>query len=467
MTDSFLRKVKTTIEKYQMLTPADIILVGVSGGPDSIALLHILNLLRKDYRLGLFVVHINHMFRGEEARREAQYVAELAKNWGLDYRVLEKDIPMLIKQQGLSPQEAGHLVRKQIFLEIGREIRADKLALGHHADDRAETVLLHLIQGTGLEGLAGMPPRSGWLIRPLAETYKREIISYCERNNLNYCLDPSNKKPVYLRNKIRLELLPYLKENFNPQMVESLVRLEDIVVEENRYLEWEVNKKFENVLTIEKKGNIILKREKLAQEQLAIQRRIIRKAYNLLRPQEQGLSFAHVEQVLNLIKSKEGAKQLNLPKNIIFRINYDRLEFFDLALNPSSKAAPFCYCWEIPGELKIAEKVTLKATYPDQPGVSDDFYEVVLDGDKIPSALTVRQRKPGDRLKPLGLSGTKKLKDIFIDRKIPREERDGLPVVCADEEIIWLPGITINDKFKVNSSTKCYLKLELVKDEFV
>ncbi|MGI6225766.1 MAG: tRNA lysidine(34) synthetase TilS [Peptococcales bacterium] len=468
MSEHFLRKVKTSIKKYQMLAPEDTVLVGVSGGPDSIALLHVLNLLRTEYRLSLFVVHVNHMFRGEEAKREAQFVADLAQNWGLGCSVLEKDIPKLIIDKGLSPQEAGHLVRKQVFQEIASEIGATKLALGHHADDRAETVLLHLIQGTGPEGLAGMPPKSGWLIRPLAETYKQEIINYCESNGLIYCLDPSNKKPVYLRNKIRLNLIPYLRTDFNPQIVESLLRLEDIVIEENRLLEEIVNNKFKSVLTLEEKGNITLSRDKLLNEPLAIQRRIIRQAYNLLRPEGQGLSFVHVEQVLDLCKAQEGAKKLNLPRGVIFNLSYDRMQFYDLEFKCLACADDFNYSWEIPGTIRLPEGKFLKASYHNQkPAVGKNFYQVNLDGDRITSPLTVRQRKPGDRLRPLGLDGTKKLKDLFIDRKIPKDERNHIPVVCFKDEIIWLPGITINENYKVTFSTKCYLKLELVENELV
>jgi len=468
MVDRFLHKVKTTIEKYRMLASGDVVLVGVSGGPDSIALLHILYLLKEEYRLTLFVVHVNHMFRGEQARREAQYVAELAQEWGLGYRVLERDIPRLIHEQGLSPQDAGHQVRKKIFQEIGQEIGAQKLALGHHAEDRAETVLLHLIQGTGPEGLAGMPPVSDWIIRPLAQSYKEEIIDYCRSNNLNFFLDPSNTKPVYLRNKIRLKLLPYLKEEFNPQMVESLVRLEDIVVEENRYLEEQSHTALENVLTQAEKGKIIISTEKLAQQNIALQRRVIRKIYNLLRPEEQGLSFTHVRQVLVLTEENKGTKKINLPQGIIAQKSYDRLEFWDTELKAFSGPESFHLRWDIPGSLRLPNNMTLTAGYTDlRPETVKGFFRVVLDGEKITPPLTVRTRKPGDRIQPLGMAGTKKLKDIFIDLKIAREERDSVPLVCDGEEIIWLPGITINDKYKIGSHTKCYLQLELVKDEYV
>lgn len=463
MKDTFLRKVKNTIEDYQMLSPNDVVIVGVSGGPDSIALLHILNLLKEDYSLTLFVVHLNHMFR-EEAREEAQYVADLAEKWGLGYKIFERDIPKLSKEKGLSPEEAGHKVRKEIFHQLGQEIGATKLALGHHAEDRAETILIHLIQGTGPEGLAGMPPTSGWLIRPLAQCSKEEIVTYCRDKAVAFYVDKSNEEPVYLRNKVRLNLLPYLKKDFNPQMVEALVRLEDIVVEENRYLDYESNKVLEKIMIKKERSGITLNRGKFLQEHLAIRRRVIRKAYNLLRPEEQGLNFINVEQVLDLAHLKSGTKQINLPKGIVLKVIYDRLELIDSELKQPEEREFFCFSWEVPGTVTLKEGEILKGTFLTfKPDITKGFLEVILDGDKIKTPLTVRRRKPGDRIKPLGMAGTKKLKDLYIDRKIPQEERDNIPVVCSGEEIIWIPGITIHEDYKVNSATQNFLKLELGK----
>ncbi|KJS19036.1 MAG: hypothetical protein VR72_20020 [Clostridiaceae bacterium BRH_c20a] len=468
MTDTFLERVKNTIEKYQMLAVKDVVLVGVSGGPDSVALLNILFLLKEKYQLNLFVVHVNHMFRGMQAQREAEFVAELAESRGLGYRIFERDVPKLIREEGLSPQEAGHRVRKQIFQQLGQEIGAQKLALGHHAEDRAETVLLHIIQGTGLEGLAGMLPVSGWTIRPLAQTYKDEIINYCKENGLTFYLDPSNKKPVYLRNKIRLELLPYLKKELNPQIVESLVKLENIAAEDNRFLDELTEKLLPGFLISSQKGKLILSTVKLNGEHLALQRRILRKVYNVMRPEEQGLSFNHVERLLELCQAAKGAKQLNLPRAIVVKKNYDYLEFLDEEVHSPEKTEGFTILWEIPGRVELHKHITFNAFYTStKPIVFKDFYQVTLDGDKIRSPLIIRQRKPGDRIKPLGMEGTKKLKDIFIDQKIAKEVRDEVPIVCCGEEIIWLPGITMHNDYKVSSNTKCYLNLELVKDEYV
>ncbi|MDK2823029.1 MAG: tRNA(Ile)-lysidine synthase [Clostridia bacterium] len=467
---SVFEQVKKTIEKYNMLAVNDIVLVGVSGGPDSVALLHILYSLRLLYNLKLYVVHVNHMFRGDEAKIEAEFVAKLAQGWGLDYRIFEKNVPALMQKKGLSPQDAGHQVRKQIFSDLRQEFDATKLALGHHADDRAETVLLHLIQGTGLDGLASMPPVNDWIIRPLAQVSKKDIINYCVENKLSYCLDPSNQKAVYLRNKIRLQLLPYLKEEYNPRMVGTLNKLEDIVFVENNYLDEQVEKILKKVLIKEERGKLKVSIEELTKQHLAVQRRLIRKLYKLLKPGEQNLGYTHVEKVIEISKSKEGAKDSNLPNNILVRKGYEYLEILDLEKVSPCKQEEFSFTWQIPGKLVIPTLgILLKAYCTDiMPGnIPKDFTKIVLDGHKISSPLVVRQRKPGDRIQPLGMQGTKKIKDIFIDLKIEKEKRNAIPVICWEGEIIWLPGITMNEKYKVTSGTKCYLNLELVKGEYV
>lgn len=459
--DFLFERVKNTITKYQMLDPGDKVLIGVSGGPDSIALLHILKRLQPEYSLELFVVHLNHMFRGEEAEREAQYVARVAKEWDIPCQIFTEDVKAFAEKEGLSSQDAGHKIRKGIFKKLKEERGFTKLALGHHGDDRVETLLIHLIQGTGLEGLAAMPPKNGWLIRPLAEVGKQEAISYCQRNNLIYCLDPSNAKDVYLRNKVRLNLLPYLERDFNPNIVENLLKLKNIVEEDNDYISERVKEATSKVLRPSREGRKIVELELLQLEPLAIKRRIIREIYSLLRPHSQGLAFNHVEQVMDLASFNRGLKKIDLPLNVLVQKGYTTLEFIDHSyISPEKKK--FNYQWKIPGELLIPEcNLVLRAYYSEKkPTENKGFYRVIVDGDKISPVLSVGSREAGDRLQPLGMAGTKKLKDFFIDRKIDQEIRDSIPVIRAGKTIIWLPGLTISDSIKITSDTKNYLILE-------
>ena len=213
----------------------------------------------------------------------------------------------------------------------------------------------------------------------------------------------------------------------------------------------------EDILIKREKGGLILNKDKLIQKHLAIQRRVIRKAYNLLRPEDQGLSFIHVEQILDLVRSNQGSKQVNLPQGIIFKVVYHRLELIDSRLKPEKEKKSFNISWDIPGTVKLGENKILKGTFlSSKPNITEGFLEVVLDGEKITTPLIVRSRKPGDRLRPLGMKGTKKVKDVFIDKKIPKEIRDLIPIVCSGEDIIWLPGITINEDFKANSKPNVF-----------
>ncbi|MFZ5945254.1 MAG: tRNA lysidine(34) synthetase TilS [Bacillota bacterium] len=466
---AFLKKVINTIEKYNMLEKKDTVVVGVSGGPDSIALLHVLNQIKEEYSLRLFVVHVNHMFRGEQAKKEADFVASFAKNFENEYKLFEKDVPALIKETSLSPQDAGHRIRKQIYSQVRQEIGATKLALGHHADDRAETILLHLVQGTGLEGLAGMTPVRGSTIRPLAEVSKKEILDYCQTNGLPYCQDPSNNKPVYLRNKVRLELLPLLKEKFNPQIIDNLIKLEEIVSAENDFMEEAGEEFLRRILVTRKEGKIRLSIKEFSKGASALRRRAIRKAYSLLRPDEQGLAFVHVENIIKLIQRQEGTKRLDLPRNILVLKSYEYIEFNDLERNGQETPSQFNLNWLVPGQVCLPFKgIALNAFFADTlPQTTGKFDKIALNPQQITSPLQVRNRKPGDKIQPWGMAGTKKVKDIFIDLKIPQQERDFIPLVVMGNEIIWIPGITLNEKYRMKTKEEGYLIMEMLKGEYV
>ncbi len=470
MSLDFWELVLKTITDYELLQKGDRVVVGVSGGPDSMALLAVLRSLKEKYDLTLHVVHVNHMFRGQQAREEAEFVAKMAEKWGLTWSIFERDVPALSKKQGLSPEEAGHKVRHEIYRQVGEKIGATKLALGHHADDRAETILLHLIQGTGLDGLAAMPPRHGWLIRPLARVNKEQILDFCKRESLPYRLDPTNTEDIYLRNKIRLSLLPCLQKEFNPQIVKNLLKLEDIIWAENSFWENLLEKTLPEIMLEQTKDKIKIDLEKFNLLDLALKRRTVRKLYKMLKPEFQNLGYTHVEKVIEICKKKKGLQKFLLPEQVLLKKSYTYFELIQTDKKEKRKPEEGLYLiWEIPGELLLPkQQKLLKAYYSAKPPrLKGDFFKVVLDGDKIKSPLIVRTRQPGDRIRPLGLGGTQKLKDYFINRKIERDVRDLLPLVCQENEIVWLPGLTINDDYKVSPGTKKFIVLELVDREYV
>lgn len=467
----FIDKVKKTIQKYNMLSRGDKILAAVSGGPDSLALLYILKYLRAEYSLEVYVVSINHMFRGEQGRKEVEWVAELSHRWGMTCFTYHQNIPEIISKQGLSPEEAGHIVRKKIYNNLRVKYKFDKLALGHHAEDRAETILMHLVQGTGLKGLASMPPKFNWVIRPLAEVTKKEILDFCQEENLPYFLDPTNKEDIYLRNKIRLKLLPLLKEELNPNIIAALLRLEDIVLEDNDFLEKYTDSQAQGMLIKEEDDTITIDLQKFNKKHLAIRRRIVRNIFQRIKPSSQGLSFVHVENIIKIAQNKKGRQEFSLPERITVEKTYDRLIFRSrkkTIKKPSDTNEEFL--WHIPGNLTLAlESGELKGYYTlERPAIkSRDFFIVILDADKVANPLLVRKRQPGDRIQPLGMEGTKKLKNFFIDKKVEREKRDKIPLICSGGEIIWIPGLTMSEKVKPNKGTKKYLVLEFLREQDV
>ncbi|SMB86222.1 tRNA(Ile)-lysidine synthase [Desulfonispora thiosulfatigenes DSM 11270] len=464
---NFVKKVEWTIKKHTMIQAKDKILVGVSGGADSLALLYVLKELKQKHDFELGVVCVDHMFRGEESKKEALYVQELATKWGINSYVYEKNVPKIIKKTGLSPEDAGHKIRHEIYNELKGKYNYTKLALGHHAEDRAETVLLHLVQGTGLKGLASMPPVFNWMIRPLAEVTKQEVIDYCQKEKIIYHQDPTNEQKIYLRNKIRLDLIPYLQKELNPNIVEALLKLENIVEVDNKFLENYTKKIKKEVLSSSQNDNIIIDLEKFNKLDLAIKRRILRDIYQNLRKDTQGLSYHHVENIIELSLNKKGAKSINLPQGIIVKKSYTSLIFTQNkkeSVVEKNREIPV----NVPGKTIIpGEDIIIEAFLSDKMIKSKDYYQVVVDRDKLPSPLTIRKRKPGDRVHLLGMEGTKKLKNFFIDRKIEKEKRDQINLICSGDNIIWIPGLALSNQVRVTNETKNYLILQIKSKEIV
>ena len=544
-------KIKKYIRKKKLLQTGDKILVAVSGGADSVALLDILDCLVAEYKLSLHVVHLNHLFRGEEAKEDARFVREIATKRGLPFSSLTFDVPAYCAKYRLSPQDAARRVRYGVFLQIARRVGANKMALGHHRDDQVETLLLNLLRGTGTGGLTGMQPVRTWgkrqedkhLIRPLLEVSRTEIEDHLSRGHLSFRLDKSNLKEVYLRNRVRLNLLPLLKEEYNPSIDKALLSLSSIISETEDYLEektqqvwkkvflagqingkWEVGSgRLDAGRGVRSKGrgvesekwgekkNANLRREDFLRLHPALQTRILLRLWEYLFPRGKGLGYRHIESLRNLIVVGKTGSSLALPGKIKAELSYGCLSF----RNPMEAAAEIHFSptkIKIPGETVLPEqKVKLTAFVFARKKITGPFasgMEADLDYDTVSpflGELTLRRRLPGDRFHPLGvrgnkkiedflidrktsrdlrptsnpfdslfarsgqalplptsnLNGSKKLKDFLIDKKVPREKRESLYLAAAGEEIFWVAGLEINDKYKVTAKTKKVLRLKL------
>ncbi len=448
-----------------MITPGETVLTAVSGGPDSVALLFALKELRDEWQLNLKVVHINHNMRGEASRRDALFVANLANQLGLVCYIQEADIKGYWKNSGKSKQVAARELRYRLLEETAAEAGATRIALGHNANDQLETVLMNFLKGAGTEGLTGIPPVRDCYIRPLIEIPREEIIDYCRYNQLQPITDESNLEPIYLRNKIRLELIPLLEREYNPALLQGARRLTDVLREEDELFTRLACQAGEEVVESREEGKIHLIIDKLTSLPTALQRRIIRQAWREVSGHTQGLHFDHVEEILNLAREGESGSSLDLAGGIKANKSYNQLI---LGYNEERKDTVFFqYPLKIPGRTEIppiAREMESRLIGREEvsPSFNGEGFKAYLDWEAMDGPLVVRRRQKGDRFHPLGAPGSKKLKDFLIDKKVPRWERDDIPVVCSGEKIVWIAGYSITEQYKVKEHTKKVLFLKLI-----
>lgn len=458
------RRVLATLKKYNMVNAGDKVLVAVSGGPDSMAMMHILFQLREELGILLHVFHLNHCFRGKESAGDARLVEDTARFWGIPCTVEEYDVPGYCSRMNKSNQEGAREVRYNLISRVAARVGAARVALGHHADDQAETIILNFLRGSGLTGLKGfLPVRDNFYIRPLLRLRRKEIEDYCKRHNIRFRIDSSNLKTVYKRNQVRLELMPLL-EKYNPAMVPTLVRTGDVLRCEDEFLEDEACKVYSRAVTFGGDKGFVLDINILLKEPIALQRRVLRKLWNTVTGDPAGLGFEHLESILNLVNEGKGSWVSHLPKGVRVTRSYNAL-YMKRESKFEDGMPPYCYSLGVPGEVFIPETgVTVRAQLVSRFQAGDPgslpVDEVFLDAAKIKSELYVRRRLPGDRFAPLGMGGAEiKLKKFFIDQKIPREERDRIPLVVCNGEIVWIAGVRPGEKFKVGEDCEQLLHL--------
>jgi len=455
-------KVKELIKSRNLLSPGDRVVVGVSGGPDSMGLLYLLHQLSSELRLKLVVANLHHGFR-KEADREVLLVRNTSRQWNLPYYGARVDVPVLQEKTGLSSQEAARWARYHFFLKAARYFKASKIAVAHHRDDQVETVLLHLLHGSGLDGLTGMRLYRTWkgtqIIRPLLEVSHREIEQYCSLMEVPYLVDTSNLKGVYRRNRVRRELLPFLKEEFNPNIKDALHRMSRLLSEERDYMEKVAISSLSSLAKLEK-GKIFLDSGKFKDTPLPVQRRIIRKAYNMVIKPGANLDALHVDQLIQLGTGSKTGKELSLPgKGYAYKVSdgfyleryREECDFAPVKLNIPG------WTYLLPLGFKIKSWIQRKEKLPWPPRHN----QVYLDYHKLDPPLYFRIREPGDRLKPLGFPHRKKLKDFFIDLKVPAPKRERSPLLISGKKIAWVVGYRISHDFRITRETTKVLVLQI------
>lgn len=458
-------KVIETIENNSMFNTGDRVVVAVSGGPDSICLLHLLNSIKDRFSIEICAAHVNHCLRGAEADADEEFVREFCQQLNIKFYVKKVDINKLAKEEKLSSEMAGRKARYDFFEEVRKSFSGNKIAIAHNANDRAETIIMRIIRGTGLDGMVGIKPiRDKIFVRPLINVSRNDIEKYCLDNKISPRIDKTNLERLYTRNKIRLDLIPYIVNNFNEDVVSSLNRLGDIVSIDNDYIQKNVNKKYDSYC-YKDKNNIIIKKEAFCEHE-AILSRILRKAINELTGNVYNIEKQHISEIIHIQKIGTG-KKVYLPNNIVAHNNYGDICFGikkDGIIN-STKVSKL--------NLKDSDEMQFdnfkfKITFLDCSAnvkLAQDEFVKYFDADKAGKNISIRYRKDGDKFKPLGMKVHKKLKDIFINIKIPREDRSKIPLVCFDTEIGWIVGHKISESFKIDDKTKTILKIRIERED--
>ncbi len=470
-----LRTVEQTITAYGMLKPNDSVVVGVSGGADSVALLHILQAVAPRLSLRIGVAHLNHCLRPRDSDKDAEFVLSLAKKLDLPCYIQKIDVLKYQIDNRLSLEEAARRVRYTFYHQVSKKNRFNKIALGHHSDDNAEQVLINLFRGSGPLGIAGIPPvRNGKIIRPLIKLSRPEIIDFLNKNKLKYVSDTSNTDTRYVRNRIRHHLIPLLKKSYNPKISETLNRLAEIIRSEEDWIEGKIDVLFkETALTIQE-DHVSLAVSRLNKTHFSTQRRIYRKAIETIKGDLRRIRFSHIDSVVRLLNSGKAYGRLDFPDRIRVQRNKDELRFsreksalrhLDMKSGPEETIV-FEYQISKPESIFIKEIGSYINFFDMSIEHLPDFRRAgkhtgFFDKDALIFPLVLRNYRPGDRFNPLGMTGTQRLKKFFIDKKVPRTERMRCPLLLSRGKIIWVIGYRIDDSVKLTSSTRNVVKVDL------
>jgi tRNA(Ile)-lysidine synthase len=498
-------KVIDFIQRHSLVSPGEIVVVGVSGGADSVCLLHVLAKWRKGLGINLHIAHLNHQLRGVESEADAKYVSDLAGSLGIPVTIDRQDVAAYRLGRNFSVEEAARELRYAFFARIAGEVGANRIAIGHTRDDQVETILMHILRGTGITGLCGLAPcspmaydsqrmslraeplgiakgqRSNLLvIRPLLDISREETTSYCQEHQLDPRIDSSNVSLSFFRNRIRLQLLPQLRQ-YNPSIDQALLRLADIAKEGSAFIERQASGLWDEVAKQENNA-IYLDRKQIASLPIALQRQLLRTTVTRLAGDTRDIEAGHIEAARSLLDKPVG-KRISLPHGIICQGGYDEIVIASEAWQSQLPSCPFP---PLPGEfpLKVPGKTVFPGwkviasiirermaslSLPNTLSTSEGTYRSNLvayfDLHKTGTELFIRQRRSGDRFQPLGMNLPKKLQEFMVDAKIPRSWRGHIPIVCSPQQIIWVAGWRIDDRVKVNEASKEILRLEFIKSE--
>ena len=492
-----LRQVRQAIETYNLIRPGEALVAGVSGGPDSLCLLHVLQRLAPEYGLDLHVAHLHHGLRGADADADAEFVRALASAWGLPLTVEMLDVPALARDEGLAFEEAARRARYAFLARTAAAAGARTIAVGHNADDQAETVLMHFLRGSGLAGLRGMLPRTPLgsyrllstaergtgglpgsfdLIRPLLEVPRSEIEAYNDEHGLGPRFDRSNLDTAYFRNWLRLEVIPLLEEH-NPHLRAVLGRTARVLAGDYALIRDLLHEAWPRVVLREGQEEIVFDLAAWRALPTGLQRSTLREAIHRLRRSLRNINFVHVEDALRVALDGTTGDRATLPQGLMLTVGYELLTVAgedrprplpDWPLLPAG-SEPLAVT--VPGitplpdsawvlEAALLPRAGLPAGWQDNP----DPWRAYLDAGTVVPPLWLRTRRPGDRFRPLGMGGqAPKLADFLTNQKVPHAARDRLPLLVTAWGIAWVPGLRPDERARVGEATSEILSLRFLR----
>lgn len=446
-----------TIEKYEQLSEYDSVLIALSGGPDSVALLHILYKLRKKLSISLCAVYINHRLRPRAAIKEAEFCEALCKKFAIPFFYEEININKLAEREKAGIEETARKYRYQILDMVANREGCHKIAVGHHRDDRAETILFNLFRGSGRSGLIGMPASRGKIIRPLYDLRREDIRGYLRLHRLKYMVDKSNLSRRFTRNRIRLDILPLIEKKISEGVAENIIRFSEILNAEEQHLGHRLEQSYKKVTGKTPGNKIKLDLEGFLKYDLWLRRRILFRLLN-----EAGLAevcYADIDRILDLAGIDTNSR-MTIRQDLAAEKYGEWLYVYQPGMKIKS------YGLNVPGKIRLEyPQVQFEIEFVKSFNVKEvkqsKNAKAYIDAEKISPPLYLAGLKQGARFHPFGRVGSKKAGDFLTDKKYPRPLRDELPVVYDKEGIVWLAGVEIDDRVKIDNKTEKMVKLEV------
>ncbi len=455
-------KVYETICNYELIDPGDRIICAVSGGPDSVCMVYMLMSLSSKIDVDLIIAHINYHTRGSDSDLEEELCKKIAGDLDLPIHVRSVSRDELAEMKSGNFQREARKYRLSFFEELRREQQADRVALGHTADDVAETVLMHILRGSGIDGLSGIHPRSDFFIRPLIECRKHDLIGHLDSRKLEYRIDKSNLESEYLRNKIRNQLIPDIEKNYNSNFIPALCKTAAISRDLQNFLAGSVEAIEPGIVSRSRLGKYLIELDCFLEQSSAIRHELIRRIFKSLTGQERNgrsLDFDQVRNTDSLARSSVG-KRVDLANGIMA----ERGESVIIIFNTNARS-PLPQSVELPGRNNLREfslDISGELVDYDKEFVRpDDNWSAMIDADVVSAPFEVRTPVEGDRIRLLNSPGSRKLSNIFIDKKIPRALRPEIPLLVANGKIVWVIGVGISHDVRLTKETSRVLKLHV------